>query len=186
MLVVIMAAGLCFAGCSTAPKVHTEVTPGIDYSQYHTFALMPLPTASPVSDPGLMARISEPTRQATIDALVAKGLSQSDQQHADIAGNLKGQFLPKVKVTDYGYMPLPTSRTALGSYEGGDRYRSSEVTEYEQRTLTIEIFDNRTKALVWTGSATRNATEQVDVEKVKAAIAQILSEFPARTMASKH
>jgi len=186
MLVVIMAAGLCFAGCSTAPKVHTEVTPGIDYSQYHTFALMPLPTASPVSDPGLMARISEPTRQATIDALVAKGLSQSDQQHADIAVNLKGQFLPKVKVTDYGFMPLPTSRTPLGSYEGGDRYRGSEVTDYEQRTLTLEIFDNRTKALAWVGSATRDATEQVDIEKVKAAIAQILSEFPAGTVTSKH
>src|SRR6476660_5854677 len=96
IVALIMASALCLAGCSTAHKVHTQATPGIDYSQYHTFALMPLPTASPVSDPGLMARISEPARQATIEALVAKGLSQSDQQHADIAVNLKGQFLPKV------------------------------------------------------------------------------------------
>jgi len=179
------ALALCLAACSSSPKVQSQATPGIDYTRYHTFALMPLSNVSPVSDQRLMARISEPARQATIDALVAKGLAPTNQEHADVAVNLKGQFLPKVKVTDYSYMPLPTSRTPLGSYAGGDRYRSSAVTDYEQRTLSIEIFDNRTKALAWTGSATRNATEQVDVEKVKAAIAQILSEFPAGTITSR-
>jgi len=183
----IVAVALCLAACSTSSeyKVKTHATPGTDYSSYHTFALMPLPNISPVTDPGLMARVSEPARQATIDALVAKGLSQVDHQHADIAVNLKSQFLPKVKVSDWGYMPLPTSRTPLGSQEGGNRYRGADETDYEERTLTIEIFDNRTKALAWQGSAKRDSTAEVDVEKVKAAIAQILAEFPAGTSASK-
>jgi hypothetical protein len=76
MLVVMMASGLCIAGCSTAAKVHTQATPGIDYSQYHTFVLMPLPTASPVSDPGLMARISEPTLRQTLTHWSPRGFPE--------------------------------------------------------------------------------------------------------------
>jgi hypothetical protein len=125
-----------------------------------------------------MRRISEPARQAAVEALVAKSLTETDRGQAQIAVNLQGKFLPKVKVTDWGYMPLPSSRTPLGGYQGGNRPGGSDVSEYEERTLTIEIFDNRTKEVIWVGWSKRDATAEVDVERVKATIRRILSEFP--------
>jgi hypothetical protein len=135
-----------------------------------------------------MSRISVPARQAATEALVAKGLAEVDSQRADIEVNMKGQFLPKVETTDWGYMALPSSRVALGSHQGGNRYQGLSESEYEERILTIEIFDNRTKQPIWVGWSKRDVTGQpsdVDIEKLKAAIANILSEFPAGSAKSK-
>jgi len=168
---------ISFAACSTTPKVYTQPKPGAAFSRYHTFALMPLPTASPASDPGLMLRVGEPARKAAVEALTAKGLTEADQAQADLAINLKGQFLPKVKVTQYGYVAGPTYQR-LGGYQGGYRYSGVDVDNYEERTLTIEVFDNHTKELTWVGWSKRDSSEQVDVEKLQAGIRSILAELP--------
>ena len=168
------------AACSTTPKVQTQAKPGTDFTRYHTFALMPLPTAVPVSDPGLMLRIAEPARQAVVQALAAKGLTEADRAQADIAVNLKGQSFPKVEVTDWGYRAVPVYGYR-GRYYGSAGYRDVDVRSYEERTLSIEIFDNRTKELAWVGWSKSEASGGIKVEKLQEAIRLILAEFPPAT-----
>jgi hypothetical protein len=175
---------VALTACSTTPKVNTQAQPGTDFTRYHTFALMPLPTTGPASDPGLMLRVAEPARQAAVQALTAKGLTEADRAQADLAVNLRGQFLPKVKVTEYGYAAGPVV-PRLGAPQGGYRYSGVDVENYEERTLTIEVFDNHTKELTWVGWSKREATDQVDVEKLQAAIRSILAGLPAGAVASK-
>jgi hypothetical protein len=176
---------IAFAACSTTPKVNTQPKPGADFTKYHTFALMPLPTTGPASDPGLMLRVAEPAHKAAVEALTAKGLTEANPDQADIAVNLRGQFLPKVQVTNYGYVAGPAyARGRFGGYAGGSYYQGQNVSNYEERTLTIEVFDNHTKELTWVGWSKRNATTQVDVEKLQEGIRSILAEFPAGTIAS--
>jgi len=85
-----VALAILLPACSTTPKVHTQAKPGADYTRYRTFSLMPLPTTGPVGDPGLMLRAGEPARQAVLDALTAKGLTQADRAQADITVYLRG------------------------------------------------------------------------------------------------
>ena len=53
-----------------------------------------------------------------------------------------------------------------------------EVERRSEKTLIIEIFDNRTKEMAWVGWSTREATGQVQAEKVQEIIRAILVEFP--------
>jgi hypothetical protein len=174
---------ITLTACSTTPKINTQAKTGADFTRYHTFALMPLPTTGPASDPGLMLRVAEPAHKAAVEALTAKGLTEADREHADLAVNLRGQFLPKVQVTNYGYAASPVGLRR--GYGGGVVY-GQDVSNYEERTLTIEVFDNHTKELTWVGWSKRDATAQVDVEKLQAGIRSILAEFPAGATAPTH
>lgn len=161
--------------CSTTPKVHSQPKPGADYTRYHTFAMMPWPRTGPATDPGLMLRIAEPARLTAIEALTAKGLTEANPGQADIAVNLRGSSLPKVEVTDWGY-----NRTVYTRRYGHVPVHVGQVDvrTTEERTLTVEVFDNRSKDLVWVGWSKREATGPVRVEKVQEAIRAILAQFP--------
>jgi hypothetical protein len=49
---------------------------------------------------------------------------------------------------------------------------------YEERTLAIEIFDNKPHELVWTGRMTKESSGKINPEKLKEAISTILAKFP--------
>jgi len=170
-----IAALLC--GCATAPKVQTQAKPGADYSRYHTFALMPLPASPVTTDPGMMLRLVDPARQAVITVLRTNGFTQTELAQADLAVNLRGQSLPKVQVTDWGYQPMMV-RGRRGRYYGYGGYRDIDVRNYEERTLSIEIFDNQTKDLVWVGWATTTSSKQFSSEEIQETIQRILADFP--------
>ena len=165
--------------CSSTPRVETETSQGADFSRYRTFALMPLPTASPASDPDRASRLASPARQTVTETLQAKGLSESDRAQSDIVVNLYGKSLPKEEVNNWGYMALPPGRSPMGTYSGVNRYRGENVAGFEQRTLTIEIFDNKSKQLVWTGRCTAEQSGEVKVDQVQDAIRRTLARFPA-------
>jgi len=172
-----VALAILLPACSTTPKVHTQSKPGADYTRYHTFALMPLPTAGPASDPGLMLRVAEPARQAVVQALEAKGVTEADRAQADIAVNLRGQSLPKVEVNDYGFhYPVYTRAGRVEVVRNPSPYPT--VSTYDERTLTVEIYDNKSKDLVWAGWCMTKASGPVDPVKLQEGIRKILEGFP--------
>jgi len=131
-----------------------------------------------------MLRVAEPARQAVVEALAAKGLTVTDRAQADIAVNLRGQSLPKTEVSDWGYRAVPVYGV-MGRRNGYAGYRDVDVRNYEERTLTIEIFDNRTKELAWVGWSKSEAVGEIKVEKLQEAIRRILARFPPGAAPSK-
>jgi hypothetical protein len=176
-MVLLLGVALLLTSCATTPKVQTQAKPGGDYSQFHTFALLPLQASGPAADPGLVLRVAEPVRQTVTETLTAKGFTLADRAQADFAVNIRGQSMPKVEVSDWGYQGVP----AYG-YWGRYRayvYRPPEVRTVEERTLSVEIFDNRTKELAWVGwTKSESYGGQVKFEKLQEAIRAILAEFP--------
>jgi len=160
---------------SSTPSVNTQTEPGLNYSQYKTFAMLPLAKESPASDPGLMARISEPAHAAVVQALAAKGLKEADMAAADLAVTLHGRSVPKVQTTDWGYKSGPN----YGKRQVMSAERDIEVEHYDERTLTIEIFDNHTKQQVWSGAKSANTTGKLEAAKLQDAIRSVLASFPA-------
>jgi len=164
---------LLAAGCATPVK--TDYKDGASFSQYRTFALLPLPQKPPAEAPGLMLGIAQPAREAVVSALTAKGLTEAPAERADLAVNLRGQSLPRVELRDYGYKyPVMTRQGTVMVVENP----STSVTTYTERTLIIEILDNRTKELVWVGSMKRNSSKPVSAQVLQEAIRKILAGFP--------
>jgi len=161
------------SGCSTTPNVRTEFEPTADFSKYKTFSVLPVSRSGPASNPGVALRIARPVEEEAAATLVAAGLQPAAQGQADIAVLLRGESIPKVEVTDWGYTPLTTSR--YGVLYGT---RDVDVQQYEERSLIAEVYDSRTKQVVWVGWAKRRASGEITVEKARAAVRLVLSEFP--------
>jgi hypothetical protein len=167
-------AGLLSACVTPQPPVQTQAKPGATFNTYRTYTLMPLPAAGPASDPGLMLRIGEPAREAVVQGMAAKGLTQADPAQADLAIHLRGSRIPKIEITDWGF--TRTAYTASGRIPV--HVGPTDVRKYEERTLIVEVFDNRSKDLVWAGWNVREATGKVMPEHVQGAIRSILAVFP--------
>lgn len=174
---------LLLAGCATAPKVRFEGKAGADYSAYRTFALLPLSSTGPASDPGLMLRIGEPARRALARALTSKGLTETNRENADVVVNLRGESIPRVEVTDWGYRTAPFYHGYWGSHYGPPIYHDVDVRSFEERTLSVEVFDNRTKDLVWVGWTKSRGYGQLTPERVQDSIVRILAQFPPGSVA---
>ena len=184
LVTVALALALLLPACSSTPRIHTQGNAGVDYSKFKTFALMPLPTTVPVSDPGLMMRISDPARQAVKEALAAKGITETDRTNADISVNLRGKMIPKVEMADWGYNSGPVYGR-WGTYYGTAGFRDIDTRTYEDRTLYIEIYDNKSKNLVWVGSSTTEGSGEIQAANVQKAIKLILAEFPPAAATTK-
>ncbi len=180
-LVLSVLIGLTFTtGCKTPVK--TEIKSNANFSAYGKFAMLPLPQTGPVHDPGLLLRLAKPAQDAAVETLTAKGFQQVDRAHADFVVNLRGQSIPRVQVTDWGYTrALHTRRYGPIPVHVGE----VDVHSYEEKTLTVEVFDNKSHELVWTGCVTRESNRETTPEKLKKEISRILKKFPPTTNASK-
>lgn len=164
---------LLVTGCET--PVNTEYKPGTNFSQYHTFAFMSAPQLVSSDDPGAGLRLAQPAKEAVISELTAKGLTQVASEQADLSVNIRGQSLPRVDVHDYGF-----------SYPVMTRYGSVTVVQnpyvsvstYNERTLSLELLDNRAKEAVWVGWMKKETSGAATSEGVQQAIRKILEHFP--------
>jgi len=169
---VVLVPMLLLTGCQTPVK--TEFNSARDFSAYKTFALLPLPQTSPTSDPELIARLSEPVRTILSNTLTAKGYQEAPEDTADFTVNLRGASLPRVDVRTSGYL-YPVGRWQRNY---GAPVRRVDVRAYEERTLAVEIFDNKTKELAWVGWLTEDSNAPVKTDKVVEAIRRVLAGFP--------
>ena len=164
---------LLTAGCSTPVK--TDYKAGATFSQYRTFALLPLPQKAPADDPGLMLRIAQPAREAVVGELTGKGLTEAAPNLADLSVNLKGQSLPRVEIRNEGFSyPVMTRYGMVNVVQ--NPYTS--VSTYNERTLIIEMLDNRAKEVVWVGWMKKDSSKPVKPEVLQEAIRKILAKFP--------
>ncbi len=159
-------------GCVTPVK--TEFKSDTPFAAWQTFALLPF-TANTARDPGATLRFAEPARVATADALTAKGFRLAELKQADFAVNVRGEAIPRVEVKDWGYTRYArTARYGRIPVHVGD----VDVRSYDEKTLTIEIFDNKSHELVWTGWMTKDSVEKTSAEQLQQAIVAILAKFP--------
>ncbi len=163
-------------GCST-PKVRTEHNSSTNFSRYKTFAVLPLSTSGPGADPGAALRLAQPAEQAVRDALAAKGMTEAPRDKADCAVRVRGESLPRVEVSNWGYTAYPVGLRRGGwVYHGG--YTDTDVRTTEERKLIVEVFDNASHQEVWVGWTEHAGSGPVQPDKLQAGIRKILEGFP--------
>jgi hypothetical protein len=161
-------------GCATY-QVNVDYDQKKDFSGYRTFTWFPLrrpPTGDyRIDDPLLEQRI----REAVERELAARGFRQVEDVTPDffVAYHLSIEQKLDVYTVNRGYYG------AYGYYMG---WPETEVRQYDEGTLVIDVADARDKEVVWRGLAVgrvrQQATPEQRTQAVNDAVAAILAKFP--------
>lgn len=166
------ALALLLAGCATTPRVATHADPEVDFANYHTFALVSTYRAPP-KDPDMTPQMIRAIRDTTAQGLEKKGLTRTDEDKADMVVLVHTSTEQKLDVTDWGFGYY--GRRRHWSYWMGGPY---DVREYDEGTIIVDVFDGKTRDLIWRGSAVGEVSGEPDVEGLRETVALIVDRFP--------
>lgn len=177
--VAISLAVLGLAGCASTPlDVGSEQHPQADLTGYRSFVwisedplIRPSRDASPVSP--LTARL---IREAIERELSSKGFNRvADGSSADFVVAFTVGARDRIDADSY---PEPYRGNWLWRWEG----RYVDLRTYREGTLSIDVFDGKSRQPVWHGWARKTITQADSSDPdpvIRRAVARILEKFPA-------
>ena len=167
--IVVMTAALALvmvSGAAFAQKVNTDFDPKADFGAYKTY-MWTDGTKSP--NPLGETRIHDSVNQR----LQAKGLKLvTENPDVIVATHVVAKEQKELYTSGYG--------GAGWRYGGG--MSTTSVNTYIQGTLAVDLYDAKTKTLVWRGVGTDTASDKADknAEKVNKALDKMFKEFPPK------
>lgn len=179
-LVLLLAAALAGAGCTTAPRVQSQSSPDAQLERLRTFGFLePLGT----DRAGYASSLSQELKSAVTREMEARGYRLASEP--DLLVNF---FVEQRESAGGG----PTVGVGIGG--GWGSFRSgyglgvgiSDVLGSGRRTegtLTIDVVDRARNQLVWSGTATGSITRRMREDPrsaIDAAVPRIFAEFPGR------
>ena len=168
----VVAAVLAIPMLVLAQDVKTDFDKTYDFTKLKTFyAKLGTPWGNPLSEKRVMADIS--------DALVAKGWKVAPEPVADAEVIVHGATdLKKSLNTFYSGMG---GGWGYGGYGGGGMATgTTTVSEYRVGTLVVDIFDAKTKNLVFRGTASDELSDKPEKNQKKStkAAEKMFKDFP--------
>lgn len=172
-------ATLILAGCASGPSIYVNTDPVANFSAYKTYNFVaPLGT----DGPGYSSVLSQFLRIAATREMEARGYQRSETP--DLLINFNVQTRDKLQTTTLSAGPR------FGGYYG---YRAgyygvwggyeTQVTQYTEGTLTVDVVDAARKQLAWDGTAVGRVREK-DRQNLQPVIdevtAQIFAKYPYR------
>ncbi len=172
-LMMFMLTMLALVGCAASgPKIRSDVDPKADFSGYRTFGFYPAGTPA-----GYSGFIAQYLQEAISSELTSRGYTRADA--ADLMVNFHIQARDAVEVTQ-------TPATYYGfrsAYRWGAMPYETNVRQYTEGTLNIDLVDRARGQLVWAGVAVGRIKQQsLDNPQpaIDAVVAQIFEHYPAR------
>jgi hypothetical protein len=163
-----MLVGLVFltGAVLVAQQVHYNFMPGTDFSKYHTFKWVDIP-----SNVHPNQIISQEIKDAVNNVLATKGLTPATGDTADIY---------------VGYQCSVDQERQWNAWGSGGRLMggmgSATSSTISNGTLAVDFYDPTSKQLVWRGSAAQtlnpSGNQQKDMQKLNKAVAKLLKNFP--------
>lgn len=162
-------------GCATSLEVSSESVREADFASYRTFSFLPEKALVVASAEPFNPLLESRLKTAAAEALTVKGYRQTaNPAEADI---LLAFFLgarDQVRVNSYPDATRETWRK--DNRDVGD----VQVRTYTEGTLSIDMYEEKTRSPVWHGSATRTLTreDRNDADLVTTVVNAILEQFP--------
>lgn len=163
------------SACSVSPKIHSNISPVVDFSQYKTFGYFKhLDT-----DKRYESLLSQFLKQATTAEMTRRGFTYSDK-NPDLLINFHTNIVNKLKIHQ--------SSVSMGYYD----YRYDfyygvwpgyqlDVDDYQQGTLNIDIVDRKQNKMIWEGIAIGRLTQdKLDhlQQTIQSTVSEIFTRFP--------
>lgn len=176
---------LLLAACASGPRISSEADPEADFGSYRTFGFY-----SPLAleKEGYATPTTERIKAAARAQMESRGYVFSTGQ-PDLWVNLNAYMQQKTNVTsiptvDYNYYYSYRAR----SYVAVPYWRDeTDVRQYTEGTLNVDLVDRAKNRLVWEGIAVgrvaRLKPEERDA-RIDSAVAEIFARFPHRARAS--
>jgi hypothetical protein len=169
------------AGCATGPRISTDSDPEADFSRYRTWAFYQ-PIAMEQS--GYSTFITQRIRDDVRREMEARGYAY-DESSPDLRVNFQGIVQEK---TDVYTMPRSDvqyfySYRHRAYYAVPFWYDETQVNQYTEGTLTVDLVDAAKNRLVWTGAAIGRVTRKAPQERaaeIDRAIGEIFLRYPFR------
>lgn len=176
-----LAAALLLAGCASGPKLFVNEDPAVDFATYRTFAFAePLGTDRPEYSSMLSTYLQNATRRE----LEARGYQYSET-NPDLLVNFYVKTTEKVTSTS-----VPSGPAYGAGYYGyrGMNYGvwtgyETQVRQYTEGTLNIDMVDSRLRRLVWEGVAVgrvRDSARENLQQAVDDVTALVFARYPYR------
>jgi len=152
------------ATAAYAQKVSTDSDPSAPFATYKTYTWT---AGTPSPNPLGEQRIHD----AVMAQLAAKGLVQATgAPDLYVATHVTAREEQQLVSTGFGY----------GAWWGGGTSTTS-VHTYVKGTLIVDLYDAKTKKMVWRGTATGTASDKPEknAEKVNKALSKLFARYPA-------
>jgi len=161
--------GLALAPMALAQDVSVDSDTSYDFSKLKTFAIQVATSGgNPLAEKRVVGEVEE--------ALVGKGWKKADPAAADAMVMLHGATETKKN--------LSTMYSGMGGWRfGGMGTAQTSVQEYKVGTLVVDIFDAKSKQLVFRGTAQDEMSDKVDKnqKKLEKATGKMFKDFPPGT-----
>src|SRR5262245_60167885 len=151
---VLVLAGLP-AACQSRPVVRTQSAPELDVLKYQTFGFIEHPDTDKSAYTTLTTRF---LKDAVTREMLARGYTQSEQP--DLLVNFSVASKDKVESTAGPAIGVGYGRWGWHNWGWGVGYDGSDVQTITEGSLTVDVVDQRHKALVWSGTAQGRLTEK--------------------------
>ena len=167
---VLMGMMLLFAGTSSAQQVKTDYDRNANFGQYKTYSWEQVKTKDALDVDRIKAAVNA--------ALAAKGWTQIDSG-GDVC-------IIAVEITQ-NQQTLNTFYDGFGGgwgwrrFGGGGFGEATTTTEtYKVGTVVVDLFDHKTKQLVWRGSASDTLSNNSDknIKKLDKGVEKMFKKFP--------
>lgn len=166
-------------GCSSY-SFKTDFDPAIDFSGYKTYMWYAgkMPDDDALSaNPLVKKRVA-----AGIDkALQAKGYTKGTDEAFDFVVVIHAGTREKMQVTNYGGYGMGGYGRGWGGY-GGGYGGGTDVYQYDETTLVIDVYDASKKEMVWRGTVTGvvkdNPNQEEQQKNIDNVVTKMLKDFP--------
>lgn len=167
------------SACATGPRVRTDMDPAADFSRYRTYGFYQ-PLA--MEESGYTSYLTDQIKSSVRREMDKRGYV-FDAQNPSLRVNFQGVVREKTEVysmprTDVHYFYSFRARRYVGVPIW---YDQTEVDQYTEGTLTVDLVDAARNHLVWTGDAIGRVTQKTPQERAGAAdasVAAIFAKFP--------
>lgn len=180
-LAMLLLAALLLAACASSPRITTDFDPSTDFGKYRSFAFHD-PLA--VESNGYSTPASQRMRQAARREMEARGYVY-DTANPDLWLNINAFLSERTDVVttpmvQHSFYYSYRARSYVAVPYWTDR---SEVYNYTEGTLNIDLVDARERRLVWEGVAVGRAarlTPADRAERIDQTMAEIFAQYPHR------
>jgi Domain of unknown function (DUF4136) len=171
--------GSLLASCASLPEIRSDYDKNIDFSRYKTFAFIQ-PLAN--DEAGYSTITTSLIKRAVQTQLEARGYVYSENT-PDLLINFKAKVEDKIVVTQTPISPISTYYEYRGRlYSSWSNYGyATDIDQYKEGTLNIDMVDAARKQLVWEGIAIGQVTQKAIKERevrINAAVRDIFAQYP--------
>lgn len=175
---VVVLATLALVACATqGAKIRSNSDAAADFKQYRSFAFVsPLGT----DRANYESLVSRALKAAARRELEARGLVYQDAS-PDLLVNFSGRLDDKLRVSPSSSLTVGMGYYGYrhGIYGTWPLYHETDIDQYTQGTLNVDVVDARRNQMVWEGVAVGRVTEKTQAN-VEAAIKRVMPEIFAK------